>query len=347
MRKIPGSVRQTNLLLALNMCMQNNRPLTLEWAMRNVEGYMPDLQERQNPGEMITATMRKRLQRDVKAWQEAGVPIQGDQASGYRLDPTDAFLPAIDFNDAELDLLELVANNALSNSFNEHARLGLLKLLSQVAYDTTELDAPEAATAQRTTRPSKVLSLMDWNTSDPTVIARLTEASRSAQVVNFRYVRPSETLETASTRTIVPWSIVSHRNRLYVVGWDMQHEQQRLYRLAHMYQLATTTATGPKAPADFDGAAAVEQWFAGLDERVDAEIAYAGDEQLYLLKDAKELSPGIYQLRDVSKQWLIKNALAAAPAAVVLAPENIRAEIQAALSQAVANIEQQGAKAHA
>ncbi|MDO4928635.1 MAG: WYL domain-containing protein [Corynebacterium sp.] len=317
MAEISSTLHLTNLLLALNLCLQRGKPLTLAWAMQNVEGYMPELAERRSPQPKTIERIRKRLSRDIQRWQAQGVAIDGDAAHGYQLNADDAFLPEIAFSPAELDLLAQVSAATIRNSFGEHARLGVLKLLSQQA-----MDAP---TPQNT--KTAVASIVDWNTSNPQDLARLNAALTAATVVNFHYVKAGQDPSQAKTCRIVPWGIVSHQNRLYVVGWNIDQGSQRLYRLQYMRQIQRTAERGPQAPEGFSAASAVEQWFAQYDPKVTARIRYEGSERLLLLEHATQVADGIYELQDVSQQWLISHAIAAAPAAVVIEPPEVRADI--------------------
>lgn len=344
MDEVASSVRQTNLLLALNLCLQQNRPLTVAWAMSNVEGYLPDLPERLHPKQNTINNVAKQLSRDIKAWQEAGIPITGTNSTGYQLDEQAAFLPAIDFTPEELDLLAQVSALAVNNSFSEHARLGLLKLLSQVAWDEQTAAAEEDPDAAATSTAARSLSTnmhatVDWNTSDPTDIAQLTQAIQQHTVLSFRYPRRGEKPQETPQRLLTPWALVSHHNRLYVVGWDMEQQAQRLFRYGRMQDLSLSDTTGVGAPEDFDGAKAVDDWFDSHDEHIDARIFYAGDQDLLLLADATRVGPHEYQLSDVSRAWLIRAAIAAAPQAVVVEPPELRAEIRSLMERAHKNLE--------
>lgn len=340
--EVSQSVRQTNLLLALNLCLQQHRPLTLAWVMQNVEGYLPELSQRAHPAPEIVATMRKRLERDVQAWQDAGIPIEGQITTGYKLRATEAFLPPIEFSPTELALLSNVTTLAVSNSFSEHARLGLLKLASQVAWDKAEQNqghTDPTDTASTTRSALKIGASVDWNTSDPTDIAKINQAIQQHQIIEFSY-RKSGTQQgsPSSKRALVPWALVSYHNRLYLVGWDIDHRAQRLFRFAHISNLELRTEQGPGAPDGFDGAHAIADWFASHDAVVTARIYAKGAPDLLLLRDAEQVAPDEYVLTDVSRAWLIHEAIAAAPHAVVLEPTEVRSEIRALLNEAAQKV---------
>jgi len=208
--------RLTNLVALL---LTTQRALTLDQIAETVEGYPA-------AGEARRAT----FERDKRTLRAEGVPIeivpQPDGGSGYRIDPDEYYLPALDLDDDERVALNLaVAAVALDGRAGRDA---LWKLgegagggASFAAMPTTE-GLPELFDAWRRRAPAR-----------------------------FRY-RDEE-------RTLDVWGVAFRGGRWYVVGFDRVRESQRLFRVDRITGAVALGEdnTAGRAPEGFDPADAL------------------------------------------------------------------------------------------
>ncbi|WP_284329207.1 helix-turn-helix transcriptional regulator [Demequina litorisediminis] len=149
-----------------------------------------------------------------------GVPVvtvrhqaYGDDI-GYRIDPSQARLPALDFTPAERAVLSLAADYWHGVTLGEDASHALIKAASGSAHAAAEA-LPFAALSTRLT--------------DAT--AQLVEAIQARQEVAFEYASASS---GTARRRVQPWRVRLSGGAEYLIGYDVDRDAPRTYRLSRV-----------------------------------------------------------------------------------------------------------------
>jgi proteasome accessory factor B len=305
---MPAVERLVNLTIAL---LEARRPLTFEEIRRRTR-YYPQPEH---------AAARRMFERDKEFLRALGVPIRTEQAygmeePGYRIDRREYELRDLRFEADEVAALavavELVAPDQLA--------LALAKVSAR-APDPAPLPLPPAR-----------LPL------DVTATDAVARAVLERRRVRFPY-RTADGRE--EERTVEPYGAVRRRRAWYLVGRDVDRDGLRGFRLDRMTgPLRTLDPSGAfEVPPDLDLGAVV----AGPDPQqvtVVLDVAPAGIRDV-LRRGGVDVGPGadgtrrlrvhgVDRTRDLA--WL----LAVAPDAAVVAPAEVRADVEAALQRIVA-----------
>lgn len=193
MRAVPDTPSRVERVLNLLAALLDTRiPLTRAELVREVAGY---------PGD--PSACRRTFERDKDVLRAMGVPITtepvGDHAEvGYRVRPTDYYLPDLGLDASETAALRVaVSAIALGDAAGEGA---LMKLGG----------GPATAGA-----PIASLPLVP-------ALAPLFDAFRKRAVVTFTH--------RGTARTVEPWGLTSKRGHWYVVGRDQERGAVRAFR---------------------------------------------------------------------------------------------------------------------
>lgn len=304
---MPAVERLVNLTIAL---LEARRPLTFDELRRRTRYYPQPEHE----------TARRMFERDKEQLRRLGVPIRTEQAygmdePGYRIDRREYELRDLRLEPDEVAALALAAELVAP----QELALAVAKVAAR-APDPVPLDAPPARL------PLDVAAVDDLGTA----------------VVDRRRVRfPYRTADgREEVRTIEPYGVVRRRRAWYVVGRDAAREALRGFRLDRMtgpvemlepagaYTIPAgidlaAVVSGPEArPVSVElavGPAAV--WDVLARGGVDVGVEPDGTRRMRV--------DGLDRVRDMA--WL----LAISPDAAVVAPEDVRADVAAALRRVV------------
>ncbi len=233
--------RVTDLLLVL---LDTPRPLSLREIADRVPGY-PDGH----------GARRQAFERDKRLLRDEGVPvlvepIDGDDQLGYRVDPGQYYLPALDLGPDEQAALNLaVAGVHLGEPTAGEA--------------LTKLGA--AGVAGR--RSLGVLPVVDLPASGLARLAVLHDALRCRAVVAFPY--------RGERRSVDPAGLRFTRGHWYLVGYDRARGEARTFRVD---RLEDEPSAGPPGSAslpagfDADGAFARDPWRFGTGDEVSVDV---------------------------------------------------------------------------
>ncbi|NYI41393.1 helix-turn-helix transcriptional regulator [Demequina lutea] len=189
------------------------------------------------------AAFERMFERDKDELRRMGVPLQtvvdpthGDEI-GYKIDASDAAMPAIDFSPAEAAALALAAEYWQGAMLGADAHQGLTKI---------------ASATQSVPRTPLTLGARTSAASDATAI--VVDARARRMVVQFEYT--SEGSGTV-TRTVEPWQVLLRGSAEYLYGLDRDRAEPRTFRLSRIH--GTMRAVGP------DGAYEIPRPLPGFD----------------------------------------------------------------------------------
>jgi proteasome accessory factor B len=175
------------------------------------------------------AAFERMFERDKDDLRRMGIPLQtvvdaahGDEI-GYRIDPSNAAMGAIDLTPAELAVVALAAEFWSDATVGADARQALTKVASGSA-PRIPVDLPFAARSAAS--------------SDAIVV--LAEAIQRRHAVTFEYA--SASASAVSRRTLEPWHIAMRGGAQYVTGFDRDRAEARTFRLSRI--LGVVKATG-------------------------------------------------------------------------------------------------------
>jgi proteasome accessory factor B len=175
------------------------------------------------------AAFERMFERDKDELRRMGVPLQtvvdpthGDEI-GYKIDASDAAMPAIDFSPAEAAALALAAEYWQGAMLGPDAHQGLTKI---------------ASATQSVPRTPLTLGARTSAASDAT--ATIVDARARRMIVQFEYT--SEGSGTV-TRTVEPWQVLLRGRAEYLYGFDRDRQEPRTFRLSRIQ--GTMRAVGP------------------------------------------------------------------------------------------------------
>jgi proteasome accessory factor B len=304
----PKVERLVNLTVAL---LEARRPMTFAEIRRRTRFYEQDDAE----------SARRMFERDKDELRRLGVPIEvrelafGDEL-GYVIDRGAYEVEDLDLTPEEVAALAMAVQ--LTGSEGEH--LALTKLVAR-APDPVEL----------ATRPTTRIAL------EPDPVDDVADAVLARQTVRFPYRTAAG---QRAERTVDPYAVVQRRASWYLVGRDHDRDALRAFRLDRVVgrprgvgdpggfvppedvDVATAVSGPESARIDVELAVAPEaRWAVELRGGVDTGRTHDGMPVLRL--------PGLDPVRD--RSWL----LGLGPDVVVLAPDELRAEVVARLQRLV------------
>lgn len=291
--------RLTNLTFAL---LGSSKPRDVDWIRKNVDGY---------DGKTDTA-MARILKRDVQSLRRAGVPARNE--NGLVWVNKDAYeLPPISFTDEEAFVLGLAGDLGTSGSLGAFARSGWTKIAAGGATRTFD-EAPIAALDN------------DISRLNPDTVTAVTACVRGKTRMRFTYT-PSPTAQP-QTRTMDPWGIVALNNRAYVVGYDIERDAERSFRAIRVTDVRKVKAADFHEP-DRPLQTVVEDSLRGPTATavITVDDGHAGE----LTAKAQACGDGVFRLTDVERDWLVRTTASFAPHAIVVEPDDVRADVIALL----------------
>ena len=223
------ATRKTERILNLTICLLvSGRYLPKSRIREAVEGYH----------DLSDAAFERTFERDKDELRGLGVPIEVgsfdplfDDEPGYRIQPSEFELPAIDLDAEEASVVGVAARVWQHASMAESTRSALAKLRAAgVEPDTAQLAALE-----------------------PSVQAREPAFEPLWKAVLDR-VRVSFTYRDGSVRTLEPWGLTSSKGRWYVIGRDVDRKAPRMFKLSRILDVPRRVSRGQAyaLPDDLD-----------------------------------------------------------------------------------------------
>lgn len=269
------------------------------------------------------AAFERMFERDKDELRRMGVPLQtvvdpthGDEI-GYKIDASDAAMPAIDFSPAEAAALALAAEYWQGAMLGPDAHRGLTKI---------------ASATQSVPRTPLTLGARTSAASDATAV--VVDARARRQVVQFEYT--SEGSGTL-TRTVEPWQVLLRGSAEYLYGFDRDRQEPRTFRLRRIH--GTMRAVGPDGAYEIPRPLPVFDWGAGGAPRV-ARVGLRPETGHSLRQRGTVVEvEGDWDLVDVTYRYsdsLRDEVLGLGGMAKVLSPEGIAADVRHHAQRALA-----------
>lgn len=301
--------------------------VTADYLRINVQGY-------KEAGHQDA--FKRMLERDKAELREMGIPLETGTnptgTEGYRIDPEQYGLP-----DITLDRAEAAAVAAASALWHEPSvttifQTAVLKLQA-AGIEVAPADEIEVA------HGGAARSLGDERT-----ITGLLSAIDAARPVRFTH----RSTRGRMTRTLEPWGIASNGGRWYVVGLDRDREATRTFRISRVTDVVAFDDAGTvqvPAEANIAGivAEAVEQ--TSGDGGALAQVWVAANRAHGLRRMASSITPhtlpdtgeegDLLTIEIGSRSGLRRAILGAGPDAMVLSPEQLRADVVADLDRLI------------
>jgi len=219
--------RLLNLIIALTHARVR---MTRAQIRRSVVGYeSTDTGLSADDARRRDSAFERMFERDKDELRRMGVPLQtvvdpthGDEI-GYKIDASDAAMPAIDFSPAEAAALALAAEYWQGAMLGPDAHQGLTKI---------------ASATQSVPRTPLTLGARTSAASDATAV--IVDARARRMVVQFEYT--SEASGTL-TRTVEPWQVLLRGSAEYLYGFDRDRAEPRTFRLSRIH--GVMRAVGP------------------------------------------------------------------------------------------------------
>jgi proteasome accessory factor C len=152
--------------------------------------------------------------------------------------------------------------------------------------------------------------------------------------VSFEYYKENE--DEFSTRTVEPYALMNGREGWYLASYDPSREDVRHFRLDRIKSAAMTDESFEPRP-DIDPSADVDGWprTGEVPSSARARIWISPERARWAREEwavVAELQDGsvIVELGFAGLDWLVREVLKEAGDAVVLEPEDARAEVRSA-----------------
>jgi proteasome accessory factor B len=308
---------------------KSERLMNLVIALLVARTYLPKARLRQvvgGYGDQSDEAFERMFERDKDELRELGIPIETgsedpfapDEEIGYRIRRSDFELPPVSLEPDEAAVLGLAARVWQHATLAEATGRALLKLRAAgVETDTRALAAVEPRLA-----------------AEEPAFWPLWEAVRDRRRVSFDYRKPGS--GSAEHRRLEPWSVLSWHGRWYVVGRDRDRVAPRMFRLS---RVAGPVSTGPPGAFPDPGADEVRRAAASLAPPPvsgAASVRVRHGAAWGLRRRAVETRPdgAGWDVVEVpyADAWLLAEEVAGyGSAALVLAPEDVRAHVLARL----------------
>lgn len=201
-------------ILNLTICLLSTRRfLTREQIRTAVDGYAGQ----------SDASFERTFERDKDDLRAMGVPIQTGSNDayftddvGYRIDPRDFELPAVELTAEEAAVVGLAAR-AFDAAGLRSSSQGALAKLRAAGVDVDQPSAAGVAPAVPAREPA---------------FEPLWRAVVERTRVAFDY--PDRRTGALATRTVEPWGITSRRGAWYLVGHDRDRADRRVFKLSRI-----------------------------------------------------------------------------------------------------------------
>lgn len=312
---------KTRRLLALTITLLSTRRyLSREYLREAVEGYRG----------LGDAAFERTFERDKKELRELGVPVgTGNNSAyfedepGYRIMPADYELPEVSFSTLETAVLGSAASVWRDATAAGHTAQALAKLRAAGIDPDTE----RLAALQPTLSPREE------------AFAPLFEAVLDRTVVQFGY------RSGAQLRTVEPWRLVDRRGSWYLIGLDRGRGEPRVFKLSRMTRRPTLLGA-PHAylvppGVDLDALAAQLEpdepdstAVLAIREGCAPSLRRGGE---LLARQPEGLPEGYraWRVRYAASGNFLAELCAAAPEALVWAPDELRTRVVDRLGQVI------------
>ncbi len=299
---MPGATRLFNLVIAL---LNSDGPRSVEWVLANVDGYQHDNDD----------SARRQLSRDRRDLAALGVHIGGtDELS---LDPTQTFLPDIEFTDAEAAVIAAASHWAQSSGMHHAAQSAYAKLAAagmQHRISTGEVAIP---------------AIPDHTDLDGDSFDAIFRALDNGLVLSFNYY-PS-LVDTPQERRLEPWAFGAQDGLTYVTGFDPDRAAQRTFRLARIDSVVALPEFSQHPRPEGTPQQLIAQGLARSRQMVTATVEFPDDGAWEL----RRLTDDNGQIGPVERTWFVRTAAAYAPHVIVTSPPDLVADVVAVLKEAV------------
>ena len=293
--------RQLNLVICL---LAARRYLTREKIRDSVEGYQG----------LSDVAFQRMFERDKDDLRDLGIPIETgsndsyfDDEQGYRILPGDFELPPVEFTQGEQVALGIAAHVFDGAALAPQATSALGKLQAAgVELSTTGFVQPRLG-------------------GDDEAVGVVWEAISGRRRIRFDY------RERGLTRVVEAWGVLVRRGVWYVYGMDRDREAPRMFRLSRV--VGAVEALEPAQAYDLPDRSVVEAAAASLEPTAVTDmavVAIRGTAAPALRRRGSVLSAAApegytaYAVPYGSVQEIADQAAAAAPDALVLAPDEVR-----------------------
>lgn len=313
--------RLMNLVIAL---LSTRQFLTAERIRDSVAGYEESVSDE---------AFSRMFERDKNELRDLGIPLEMGPVSrysateGYRINRDAYELPDIDLSSEEAAAVAVAVQLWESPELAAAAEGALLKL--RAAGITVETDG---AVASVPAVPARTRG------SEP-VLGKLLAAIDAGQAVRFEH--RGQVNAPYLMRDVEPWGVVTHHGRWYLVGHDRDRDAVRSFRLSRIGE--DITAYGPPnavhKPEGIDLRAIVDTVTGTAPVSGSATVWVAegrGRELRRLGRVVEERVLGgragsVVEFPVRSRDWVARLITGLGPDALVLAPEELRADVIARL----------------
>lgn len=315
--------RLLNLTLAL---LDAKRPLTKQEIFENVAGYSGKPE-----------SMERMFERDKDELREIGITIDVlpidplfDDELGYRIHPSDYFLPEISLTRDESIWVALAANVLRELGQHTSAQDAVRTLLSRNSASIEDITSIGASTHLEI----PVNAILD----------DLWRAIKQKTTVLFTY-GPGVSIGSApqdkfskSEREISPYTLISRYSNWYLVGKDLKDNKIKTFRVGRLTQLAFgSTQKFVAADSHDEIASAIESLRGENIDEVHLKVATQISTDHRLARRASQtLIEGEYMLltiKDIDLVEITEMVLWAGASVEVLAPQMLRERIVSSLQR--------------
>ncbi|SHJ71564.1 proteasome accessory factor B [Tessaracoccus bendigoensis DSM 12906] len=296
------SERLVNLLIAL---LSTRRFLTRHELRRIVEGYR----------DSADAAFERQFERDKEELRALGIEVETgsndrffEDEEGYRINRADFELPEIAFTSAELSALALAGQVWQDSVAADHTAQAFEALKAGGA-------APDPSLVP-TVRPQVSVSEPDFDVLYDAVVRRVE--------VEFGY--------GGETRRLQPWQLLQRRGRWYVFGLDLERQADRFFKLTRFTAPAKQRgkAGAYQVPAD---ANMLAQRLEPVNDAVAVVALRTGIAHNFGETEPVEWDGvvpdglAVYRVGLATAAAIVTEVAAAGPDAILLAPEDLRAQV--------------------
>ncbi|HOX29124.1 MAG TPA: WYL domain-containing protein, partial [bacterium] len=219
--KIPSAERLFNL----TMFLLGTKPRTLKSILDSVEGYEKSKDSESN---------RRMFIRDKKVLAGLDIPVRivktndplsGYETEGYIIDPSDFYLPAVNFTEEEIASLK-----RLSGVFLGKMRTPALNDLDWALSKISSLSGRGERSDPPAAAPDRMIMEFDrkGGGDDPELIGTLIDAVSEKRRVKIVYSTPGS--KETSTRNVDPYGLFVRRGYWYLHGYCHRRNEVRSFR---------------------------------------------------------------------------------------------------------------------
>ncbi|RMI32417.1 YafY family transcriptional regulator [Nocardia stercoris] len=307
-----------NLVIAL---LSTRQFLSAERIRESVAGYEESASDE---------AFSRMFERDKSELRDLGVPLEVGPVGrhsgqeGYRINRDAYELPEIDLTEQEAAAVAVAVQLWESPELATAAEGALLKLRAAGVH----VD-PEAVV------PASVPSVPARTRGSEAALGKLLAAIDEGRAVRFEH-RGSHSAPYLM-RDVEPWGVVTHQGRWYLVGHDRDRNAQRTFRLSRIG--SDVTAYGPadavRKPEGTDLRALVVRATGAMPVIGTATVWVAKDRGQEIRRLGPELeerevggrSGVVVEVPVRSRDWLARLITGLGPDALVLGPEDLRADV--------------------